>query len=182
MELITQMLEELCALSTEIRNDDVEMLCTEIRGTRRVYLAGRGRSGLISKMFTMRLMHLGLEAYAVDEVVTPAIGVGDLLILCSGSGETASLKAMADKAAHYQARIVLITANAESYLAAKADKKIVIEGYTPKNEKNSHHSIQPMGSQFEQMMMFTLEAAVLTLKKQLGVSEQEMMRRHANLE
>lgn len=42
MELITQMLEELCALSTEISNDDVEMLCTEIRGARRVYLAGRG--------------------------------------------------------------------------------------------------------------------------------------------
>lgn len=63
MELITQMLEELCALSTEISNDDVEMLCTEIRGARRVYLAGRGRSGLISKMFISDKQSLNLSRF-----------------------------------------------------------------------------------------------------------------------
>lgn len=182
MQIITDMLKELEAVSGTIDEEQVRRMCGRIVGAKRVYTVGRGRSGLIAKMFAMRLMHMGVTAYAVDEVVTPSIQAGDLLIICSGSGETASLKAMADRARQFGADIQIITANEESYLGKMADSRIVINGYTPKNKVNVNRSMQPMGSQFEQLMLFVLEAEVILLKETLGVSEELMMRKHANLE
>lgn len=182
MTLLCEMLRELTLVGNEISDEQVDEICNIIYNTKRIFLVGRGRSGLIAKMFAMRLMHLGISAFVIDEVTTPAIKRGDCLFICSGSGETGSLKVIADKAKRIGATILLITANKESYLAQKADKKIVILGYTPKNEINTHHSIQPMGSQFEQLQLLTLDAIVLKIKEKLGVTEEEMMMRHANLE
>ncbi len=182
MNLTVEILEELKPVAEEIDKAQVEEFCQRIFAAKRIYLAGRGRSGLIARMFAMRLMHMELEAYVVDEVVTPAIGKDDLLIICSGSGETESLKTMADRAKAAGASLMLITANEESYIADRADAKIVIHGYTPKNEKNVHSSIQPLGAQFEQLQMLLLDGIVVMLKQQIGVSEEKMMARHANLE
>ena len=89
---------------------------------------------------------------------------------------------MADRARQFGADIQIITANGESYLGKMADSRIVINGYTPKNKVNVNRSMQPMGSQFEQLMLFVLEAEGILLKETLGVSEELMMRKHANLE
>lgn len=182
MKLILDILEELKSIASDIDRVQVNTLCDRIVAANRIYVVGRGRSGLIVKMFAMRLMHIGLTVYAVDEVVTPAINARDLLIICSGSGETASLKAMVDKAKANGAHVELITANADSYIAHRADDCIVVNGYTPKNTVNLSKSIQPMGSQFEQLMLFILESTIIMLKDRLGVSEEDMMACHANLE
>lgn len=182
MNRTIEILDELRNVACGIDEGQTEEMVRLILAAKRIYLAGRGRSGLIARMFAMRLMHMGLEAYVVDEVVTPAIQKDDLLIICSGSGETGSLKALADKAEAIGARIQLITANEESYIARKADAKVVIHGYTPKNEKNENKSIQPLGAQFEQLQMLVLDSMVVEIKNRLGVTEQEMMDRHANLE
>lgn len=182
MNRTIEILEELQRVAQDIDQSQIDDMCRRILEAKRVYLAGRGRSGLIARMFAMRLMHMNLTAYVVDEVVTPAIQESDLLIICSGSGETGSLKTMADRAKAIGAQLQLITANEESYIAKRADAKVVIHGYTPKNEKNENRSIQPLGAQFEQLQMLVLDGAVVTIKKMLDVSEQEMMARHANLE
>lgn len=44
-------------------------------------------AGLSCKAFAMRLMLLGCRSYFVGETTTTAIQKGDLLLLCSGSGE-----------------------------------------------------------------------------------------------
>ena len=182
MELLCNMIEELELVGSEVDDRQVEDMCDVICSSKRVFAVGKGRSGLIARMFAMRLMHMGISAFVIDEVVTPSIQKNDCLLICSGSGETGSLKVIADKAKSIGASILLITANSESYLAEKADKKVVISGYPPKNEKNTHRSIQPMGSQFEQLQLLTLDAIVLKIKERLGVTEEEMMMRHANLE
>lgn len=182
MNITIEILDELKRVAEEIDANQLEEMCRRILEAKHVYLAGRGRSGLIARMFAMRLMHMGVSAYVVDEVVTPAIQKGDLLIICSGSGETGSLKIIADKAKQAGARLQLITANAESYIAERADSKVVIQGYTPKNETNKNRSVQPLGAQYEQLQMLTLDGVVVKIKQMLGVTEQEMMNRHANLE
>lgn len=182
MNLIIEMLRELERVGESIDAGRVDALCEGILSAPRVYVAGRGRSGLIARMFAMRLMHMGLTAYAVDEVVTPAIAKGDLLLLCSGSGETGSLKTMCDRALQFGASVQLITANECSYIAQRAAQSVLIQGYTPKNETNVNRSIQPMGSQFEQLLMMTLDACVIKIMQARGVTEAEMMARHANLE
>ncbi|GHL77917.1 hypothetical protein ECZU34_56650 [Escherichia coli] len=63
-----------------------------------VFVFGAGRSLLMLKAFAMRLMHIGLKVHVVGDVVTPALKNGDLLLLASASGETASLVNVATKA------------------------------------------------------------------------------------
>ena len=52
-------------------------LCEDAK---RIFVAGAGRSGLISKFFAMRLMHAGFEVFVVGEIVTPSICEGDLFL------------------------------------------------------------------------------------------------------
>ncbi len=54
---------------------------------RKIFVAGAGRSGFMIKSFAMRMMHIGLEAYAVGETIAPRLEKEDLLIMASGSGK-----------------------------------------------------------------------------------------------
>ena len=54
----------------------------------RTFVTGAGRSGLVARMFGMRLMHAGLTAYIPGETITPAAGKGDLMVAISCTGST----------------------------------------------------------------------------------------------
>lgn len=179
---VADVIKELLRIGDEISANEIEQMCDMILTSDRIFTVGRGRSGLVSKMFAMRLMHLNLEAFAIDEVVTPSIKSGDLMIICSGSGKTASLVTMAEKAVSLGASLQIITASAGSTIAKMANGTVLIPGYTPKNSVNKHLSIQPMGSQFEQLLLIVLDTAVVYLMEKKGVTENEMMARHANIE
>lgn len=51
-------------------------------------------------------MHLGFKVSLVGEISSPHSQPGDLLIICSGSGETESLKSLAKKAVEVALRLV----------------------------------------------------------------------------
>ena len=89
---------ELSRTLSAISPVQMEQLADAILKAKRIFVAGAGRSGMMARCFVMRLMHMGLQAYMVGEVVTPGIAAGDLLLIASGSGETASLACMAKKA------------------------------------------------------------------------------------
>lgn len=72
------------------------------------------------KAFAMRLMHIGLKVHVVGDVVTPALQKGDLLLLASASGETASLVNVATKAKQLGGTVVLLTIFPESTLGKLA--------------------------------------------------------------
>jgi 6-phospho-3-hexuloisomerase len=179
---VIRILNELAEIAKGIPQSNIDALAEELIRAKRIFAAGRGRSGLISRMFAMRLMHLGLSAFSVDEVVTPAIRENDLLLVCSGSGNISSLKDMSDKALEMGAQIYLVTANLDSYIAKKANNCFEIPAFTPRKKVNSVASIQPMGSQFEQLLMVVLDATVIKLMKLTNMTEKEMLARHANLE
>ena len=44
-----------------------------VDGAGRIFVAGAGRSGLVSRFFAMRLVHSGYQVNMVGEIVTPAI-------------------------------------------------------------------------------------------------------------
>ncbi len=148
-----------------------------------VFLAGAGRSGLFLKGFAMRLMHMSRSAYVVGEMVTPAIKPGDLLLIGSGSGETASLKAMAEKAKSIGAKVALVSSRGESTIAGMADLTVVLETFSPKVASSGGvKSTQPMANLFEQGMFLFLDALTMELMNQLGLTSEVMFKRHANLE
>ena len=133
----------------------------------------------------MRLMHLGYTAYVVGEIVTPAIGEGDLLIIGSGSGETGSLVLMAEKAKQCGAKLALFTIYPESSIGKKADIVIRIPGVTAKSDiDRGVASIQPGGNLFEQTLLLLGDSIVIRIIHKGGFKSDNasMMRRHANLE
>ena len=76
---ITSVINELSRTLTSVAFEQQEKLADEILNANRVFVAGAGRSGMMARCFAMRLMHMGLNAYMVGEVVTPSIAAGDLL-------------------------------------------------------------------------------------------------------
>ncbi len=174
---------EVAAALRGVSPDEVAELQREILGAKRVFIAGKGRSGLFMRAFAMRLMHLGLHVHVVDEVTTPAIAVGDVLILASGSGKTASLVQYASKAREIGVTLVLITAYPDSPVGRKADKVVHIPATSSKvDADNGAQSAQPMANLFEQSLVLLLDITTLQLMKALAKTGEQMLAHHANLE
>lgn len=177
-------LDELGARVERIDDASLGLFVDEIAGAPRVFAAGAGRSGLAIRAFAMRLMHLGKEVYVLGDAPTPSIGAADLLLIGSGSGETKSLVAAAEKARACAARIALNTMDDTSALARLANVVLVLPGSSQKlqNSEKSVPSIQPMGSAYEQLSLLVYDAVIMALMEKTGRTEDEMFARHANLE
>ncbi|MCM3782748.1 6-phospho-3-hexuloisomerase [Neobacillus mesonae] len=174
-------MSELERVISALDEKDIAHAASLIEHSNQVFVAGAGRSGLMGKGFAMRLSHLGVRTYVVGETTTPGIGSNDLLILCTGSGETKSLISMAEKAKSLGAKVLVLTIKTESSAAKLADGIIHIQAQA-KEEQGMQQSLQPMGSLFEQALLITLDSLVLTLMRKLNVSPESMFSRHANLE
>lgn len=183
-ELVTEIINELRAALRSIDPEAVNNLRQDIINTRRIFVAGQGRSGLRMQGFAMRLMHLDLDAHVVGGVTTPAIGPGDLLIIGSGSGKTESLVIHARRAHELNAQVVLITIADESQIGGYADTVIRINASSPKLKagESTSTSVQPMGSLFEQALGMLLDIVVIQLMDDLNTDQSTMFARHANLE
>lgn len=176
-------LDELTRNAALVEDEQLARAVREIIDARHVFLAGAGRSGVAITGFANRLMHLGQSASLIGEISSPHSRPGDLLIIGSGSGETESLAALARKAHAAGVRIVLVTMDDASTIAALADVTVVLPGVSPKlRTATATTSIQPMGSAFEQISFLTYDAIVLELMDALNETTGTMFPRHANLE
>jgi 6-phospho-3-hexuloisomerase len=184
LESFQAVLAENVRLSERLAPDGASALedaGAALLGARRIFVLGAGRSGLALRMTGMRLMHLGLVVHVVGEVTTPAILAGDVLLVASGSGTTASIVRAADAARVAGARIVAITTASRSPLADLADVTVVV----PAAEKQDHAGIlsaQYAGSLFEQSVVFVGDALFHSLWTSSGASAETLWARHSNLE
>lgn len=181
---IKDILEELTKNAQYINYETLNCLAEEIKKANRIYLTGKGRSGLAISAFANRLMHLGLKVSLIGEITVPHTKKNDFLIIGSGSGETEGLVSLAKKAKNIGLKTALITMDSKSTIAKLSDIIVVLPGVSPKlkNIGIDIKSIQPMGSAFEQISFLTYDAIVLQLMDQMGETSDEMFSRHANLE
>lgn len=178
-------LDELAANRQWVDGAQLDQFAGELLGAGHVFLAGAGRSGAAVRGFASRLMHLGLRVSLVGDIASPHSAPGDLLVVGSGSGETGSLVAVADKAASAGLRIALVTMDEDSTLGRLADVVVVLPGVSPKLKGTARRpvsSVQPMGSAFEQMSWLAYDSVVLELMERTGQQAQAMFGRHADLE
>ncbi len=176
-------LDELQQSLHSIKPEAAEAFVSLIDDADEIFCAGAGRSGFQVKGFAMRLMHMGLKSYVVGETVTPNIKKGDVLVICSGSGETKSLVEHAKKAKAEGAKIALITLSESSSIQALADVVVLIAASSPKAAKQGAViSKQPMGSLFEQSEGLFMDIAIMMLMDKQGKDSDTMFGRHANLE
>lgn len=148
-----------------------------------LFVVGAGRSGLVVRMFAMRLMHLGLDVHVVGETVTPAAEPADLLLCVSGTGETESVFRVLERAQHLGVQILLLTAKPSSRMGEIAHHVIRIPATTKHTVAETEEAdSQIPGTPFEQAALVILEATVNELALKLRSTHQERIQRHANLE
>lgn len=183
-QLLEQVAQEVAACVRQVSAKDLLRASTLVNAAPRIFVAGAGRSGLCMRSFAMRLMQIGKTVYMVGETTTPSIVTGDLLILGSGSGQTASLLVMTKRARHEGAKVLLFTAEVSSPLADLADHRVIVPApaHRSSGEGVKPLSIQPMGTLFEQALLISSDALIMGLMQETGVNAAQMSERHANLE
>lgn len=183
-ETLKAVVTELDECLAKVSPENIETALNELSKAKRIFLAGAGRSALAVRAFAMRLMHMRKVVYVVGESTTPGIVRDDLLVIGSGSGRTASLLAMAQKAKQIGAGLMVVTIDPQSPIGKLADCVIQIPAPSPKAQNNEtlNKSIQPMGSLFEQSLLLLLDSIVLLLMEKENLSSDEMFISHANLE
>ncbi|SNB68212.1 6-phospho-3-hexuloisomerase [Arboricoccus pini] len=180
--LWTQTLAELDHVFAELKQDRVQLVVNEIANARTIVLYGVGREGLQIKGFAMRLYHLGLKVGVVGEMIAPAIGPGDLLIVSAGPGQFATVGALMTIAGAAGARVLVITADPQGNAAAQADLALVLPAQTMASDRDGATSVLPMGSLYEGALFLLLEIIVPKLRHRLGVNPATMRANHTNLE
>lgn len=173
---IQSVAREVADLLHALPVDEMNALAERVAKAKRVFSAGAGRSGLMARAFAMRLLHLGKESFVVGDTGTPAIGERDALLIVSGSGSTAGLALVADKAKRLGAAVCVVSGCVDSPLVHIAGSALIIP--PPVSGK----PVQPMGSRFEQGALLALDIIVMDLMERLGRTESDMVARHANLE
>jgi len=147
----------------------------------RIFVYGAGRSGFIGRCFAQRLMHLGINSCFVSDAVTYRYSKEDLLILVSGSGETTSPKAIAEEAKEIGGKIALFTGNPKSTIASLSDLVIKVEGKS-KEKAISQSSLAPFTSLFDISTLSILDSIGASLMVLLGITENDIDKRHASIE
>ncbi|WP_233980621.1 6-phospho-3-hexuloisomerase [Pectobacterium versatile] len=182
-ENIINIVNELEQNALKIDNEQAAQFIFQIRKARHIFLQGAGRSGIAIRGFANRLLHLGFSVSIVGDISSPHTKQGDLVIIGSGSGETTSLKSLAQKAVDSGVDVALITMKTDSTIGKLAKSVLVLPG-TVKAESGRDEGVfsQPMGSAFEQLCFVTYDAIVLELMAQLGETSNSMFARHADLE
>ncbi|GAB2571563.1 6-phospho-3-hexuloisomerase [Gracilibacillus alcaliphilus] len=181
-QYVADIVQELSQTTPFIADAEAEKLADQMLASKKVFVAGAGRSGLMGKAFVMRMMHMGIDAYVVGETVTANLEKGDLLIIGSGSGETKTLGAIAQKAKSLGGTIAAVTISPQSTIGQLADLVVELPGVTKDQSEGNQQTIQPMGSLFEQMMLLFYDALILRCMEKKGLDSQQMYGKHANLE
>lgn len=181
---LLDILHELTEDAKYVNEESVLAVVQDIMNANKIFVSGAGRSGFAARAFANRLLHLGFQVSFVGEPTTPPIKKGDLLILCSGSGSTASLLSNAKKAKNNEARIALLTIFPDSPIGQMSDSIIQIPGITSKTTEFNikKTTIQPRGSSFEQLTWLVCDSMVMYLKTLTHQSNDDLYARHANME
>lgn len=163
--ILTDIMQEIEDVLGKVQEEELQAVMAELDQSRRVFVAGEGRSGFSARGFAMRLMHIGYTVYFVGETITPAMKAGDVFIGVSGSGKSAGVVNDAKKAKDMGLTVIAVTSKPESALAALADVVMVIPGTVKGDSGEARGSIQLLSSLFDQSLHITLDALCLLLSR-----------------
>ena len=174
--------EELAKVFERIDLAQVEAFMDAIDKAKRIILIGVGREGLATRAFTMRLMHMGLDAHWVWDDTTPSLGKGDLLIATSGCGEIGHIHYVVETAKKRGAKVAVVTGDPHKKTAKMADLLLFLPAAVYLGTADVVPSVQPMGNLFEQALLITFDMIVMTLRDRKGITPEQMEHQHRNLE
>src|SRR6056297_2363130 len=115
--IVDKINNEIDQVVGDIDKKQTEKFINKIIKSKRIFLTGGGRSGLIAEAFAMRLVQLGFESYIIGETTTPSITKKDLVVAISGSGKTKMTLAVVNSVRKFHGnnvKICTITADKNS--------------------------------------------------------------------
>jgi len=180
-EIISYLNLNVELLNATSLHEFIALIINTHRSENRVFIYGAGRSGFLGRCFAQRLMHLGINSCFVSDAVTYRYTKEDLLILISGSGETTSPVAIAREARKIDGKIVLLTGNPESTIGKISTLSLKIQGKS-KDIAIEKETLAPYTSLFDISTLALLDSVGGILMDQLGVSEEDIDKRHASIE
>lgn len=192
LALIELISKNLLEVSEEEVNKCVDLILS--RRDKEIFIMGAGRSGLVGRAFALRLLHLGYKVHILGETLMPSVSKDDLVIAISGSGSTKLVITAVEAAKRVGATIMGITSFPDSPLGKLSDFILQVKGrIMPNVEANSrdyfarqilglHEPLAPLGTLFEDTCMILLDAMIPILMNKLNLSEEDLGRRHANIE
>jgi len=177
----------------ELRQQEksVKKIIEILLNTDRIFTHGVGRSKLAVLDTGMRLMHLGYLMYEVGHPYQPAMGndnrYKDTMYAASGSGKTTFVTSVATKAKENGVPIIAITSNANSPLAELATEKIITKGkeIIPNGQPIPPEHEQPINflqTKSEDKARYIGNMLINYIAKAKGITEDEMRKRHSNVE
>lgn len=175
-------LDELSRSLGAVAPEQTDALIAEILKARKVFVVGVGRVLLMLQAFAKRLNHIGVDAYFVGEINEPAITAEDLLILGSGSGESAFPVVISKVAQKYRPRMAYIGSNLNSTIASVCHIAVCIPCKTKLALVGEIPSQQPMSSLFEQSLLLYLDTVSMMIVRQKSIVIADLWPKHANLE
>ncbi|MFX1518054.1 MAG: 6-phospho-3-hexuloisomerase [Promethearchaeota archaeon] len=177
---VEEIISHLEEFLQELKDEEVIDICIEIiLNARKIFIYGAGRSGMVGKMCTQRLMHLSLPSYFLSETLTPRFTPNDCLIVISGSGETLTPVSISKGAKEIGGKIIALTANPHSTIGQIADHVILVKGQT-KDAKQE--ALAPFTSLFDITALVVLDSMTRSIMNRIGKTEDDIHQTHASLE
>jgi 6-phospho-3-hexuloisomerase len=180
--LIQTVTKETQTVLTVVSEDAVRHFVQGIDRAKKIFCAAHGRSGYVLRCFCMRLMHLGYGAFFAGETITPGITKEDILVVCSGSGQTMWTYQWVRLASQHGAPTYGVVGVEDSPIARALDYTVLVPGGSKRDQPKGLGSRQPPGSLFEQGAFVLLEAILLGLYQRQGSDPGPLLNQHANLE
>lgn len=179
-ELVKGMCAELEEALLGIDEARLDGLVEALLGAKRIFVAGAGRTGLLMKSMAMTLAQCGLPVEAVGEVTTHAIGEGDLLVIGSASGSTKTMRLFAETARACGAGLALITTHERSAVADISGHVLVM--HSRSDTDSTRLSVNLMGNGYLHQLNLLVDLVIAGIMEKTGVTEEQMLNLHANLE
>ena len=178
-ELVVAVIKENETVLDKVDAKQIDRLIDEINKAKKIELYAMGRMGLSMRGFTMRLKHMGFDAYVVYDTTTPSIGKGDLLLdLCGVTNVEMNVVKLAKEAG---ATIGIMGAHPENEIGKYADFFVRVPGQIFGGNLEVP-SIQPMSTLLEQSMFLLTDIITMMLIERNHVDIDAMHKRHCNLE
>lgn len=168
--------EALIAISQE----ELDALCQAILDARRIFVAGWGRAGNVIRLLSMNCSQMGLKTHIVGDNSTPSIHEGDLLVIGSGSGNTDTMKILADQAKEHGAKLALVTSRRGSYIEQKADLTVHIP--VKHSSEDQYHQPIALSLVFYQATVMMVDCVMAYLMEEKVQTFKDVKYYHNNLE
>jgi 6-phospho-3-hexuloisomerase len=158
-----------------------------------IHIAGKGRSRIVGRNASVRLVNAGYTVYDEMDELTPPIGRDEKGIRfisynLSGGGKTEPVVNAAKVAKTMGVPVLAITSTDPSPLADIADSKIVTKGRTKEDVEKEEvlgiikEAAGYLGSESEFKNLITSELVVNYLYKRLGLTEKDARAGHKKRE